>query len=237
MKIFYAILFSFFISSLHAEINVAVAANMRETADLLVAEFQKTNDVKINIISASSGELYHQIVNGAPFQVFISADTDYPNKLYKEQLTIGEPYVYAYGLLVVAGQSIKIKSLTDIGGDNVSYIAIANPALAPYGKVAVEVLKKQNLLDSIKNKVVFGNSINEVNQLLLSNAVDIAFTAKSTVIFHKSLKYYEVSTHLYDPIPQAAVLLKSENDAELFFNFIKSDVAKNILSNSGYLIK
>ncbi|MCL2566780.1 MAG: molybdate ABC transporter substrate-binding protein [Alphaproteobacteria bacterium] len=241
MKILYTLLFSFLLSSLHAEINLAVAANMRETMDLLVAEFQKTSDVKINIISGASGELFHQISNGAPFQLFISADTEYPKKLSQKKLTLDEPYIYAYGLLVIAGKNIKIKSLEDITNKKISYIAIANPNLAPYGTKAMEILKNQNLLDKIKTKIIFGNSINDVNQLLLSGAVDIAFTNKSAVVLHQSLKYFEIPTDIYKPIPQAMVLIKNNDskivsEARLFYDFMKSQNAKQILINSGYLI-
>ncbi|MDR0484001.1 MAG: molybdate ABC transporter substrate-binding protein [Alphaproteobacteria bacterium] len=233
-----------FFSKCYAEINIAVAANMKGTADLLIKEFNKNHDIKINVISASSGELFHQISNSAPFQLFISADTNYPDMLVKNNLTTDDPYIYAYGLLVIAlaNKNIEINDITDINNKKISYIAIANPNLAPYGKVAMEILKEQNLYDKIKDKIILGNSINEVNQLVFSKSVDIAFTNKSALVLDKSLKYYEIPTNLYSPIPQSLVLIKTNNkkvaqEAKMFYDFLKSIEAKKILINSGYLVK
>lgn len=246
MKLFCSIILILFISSFaKAEINIAVAANMKGTADLLVTDFNKIHkNIKVNIVSASSGELYQQIINGAPFQLFISADTSFPEKIVEKKLSQNKPHIYAYGQLVIAipNSKIVINNINDITNTDIQYIAIANPKLAPYGKVAMEILNNQKLYDKIKNKIVSGNSLNDINQLVFSKSVDIAFTNKSALILQNDVKYYEIPTSLYNPIPQGMVLIKTEDktkstEANTFYNFIKSSEGKQILVNSGYIVK
>ena len=229
-----------------AAINVATAANMKETAKVLAKEFFKKYAIKVNIISGASGNLYQQIINGAPFEVFISADTNYPNNILKNNYNANQPKIYAYGklVIVVSNKDVTINNIYDINSKNIQHIAIANPKVAPYGKEAINILKKYNLDKQLKDKIVYAPSINAVNELTFSKAVDIAFTSKSALVLHSdnTIRYYEVPTNLYNLIPQAVVLIRTSNkekakEAELFFNFMFSKAGSKILENSGYIVK
>lgn len=226
------------------ELRVAVAANAQFVTQALKKVFEKETGIKTTLIVSSSGKLTAQIRQGAPFDVFLSADMKYPENLYKNGLAAEEPKVYAYGKLVLwtldnTDLSKGIRAISDHG---VTRIAIANPQTAPYGVAAVEALKKANLYDNVKTKLVYGESISQVNQYLLSGAADIALTAKS-VVLSPGLKqkghWTEVDRDLYEPIKQGVIIIKTakKNEAGKFYQFLFSKKAKAIFENYGYLIK
>jgi molybdate transport system substrate-binding protein len=229
------------------KVTVAVANNMQYAIEEIVVEFEKKYNVNVEVSASSSGTLTTQIKQGAPFDVFISANMKYPNVLFYDDLAIEPPKVYASGSLVLwtldnVDISEGIKSLV---ADEFKKVAIANPETAPYGIAAVEAMKNANLYDTLKSKLIWGEGIGQVNQYIKSKSVEAGITSKS-VLFSKKIKekgsHVEIDKTLYKPISQGIVLLKSgkENNlknAELFYNFMFSEEVKSILTKFGYEVK
>ncbi|QKF58160.1 molybdate ABC transporter substrate-binding protein [Aliarcobacter lanthieri] len=229
-------------------VNIAVAANVSYAINDLIAEFNKTNpDTKIEVVLGASGKFTAQIQNGAPFDIFMSADMKFPETLYKEKLTATEPVVYAQGSLAMlsAKEMDFSKGIEVVINDNIKRVAIANPKTAPYGTAAVEALKNANILDKVENKFVYAESISQAVTYALT-AADVGFIAKSLLYEDKMAKYKEnvhwvsVDPKLYTPIDQGIVVLNKAKDnaeAKAFYEFILSDKAKEIFKNFGYLVK
>lgn len=227
-------------------VRVAVAANAQFVMEELEAVFEKETGVELETIINSSGKITTQIQQGAPFDVFLSADMHYPDVLFKEGLTTAAPKIYAYGALVVWGigatkPTIDLLFLTQ---PSIKKIAIANPKLAPYGVAAQEALRHYGLFEKTQSKWVMGESISQVNQYILSQAVEVGFTAKS-VVLDPSLKgqgtWIEIDPRTYSPIAQGVVLLKKKNAepslaARRFYDFLFSKRAQAIFRKFGYRI-
>ncbi|GAB4022854.1 molybdate ABC transporter substrate-binding protein [Spirosoma koreense] len=223
-------------------LRVAVAANAQFVMEKLRVAFQQKTGLTVETIVNSSGKLTTQIQQGAPYDVFLSADMTYPQTLHQQGLTTAAPVVYAYGTLVLwtAGDMPLVADLKMLVNPAVRHIAIANPATAPYGEAAVSALKQKQLLKKVQPKVVYGESIAQVNQYILSGAAEVGFTAKS-VVLDSSLKarghWIELPTTGYKPIAQGVVVLKRSNQrkaAEQFVLFLRSPVARRILQQFGY---
>ncbi len=228
-------------------LHIAVAADAQFVAAALKKSFEKTDRVPIEIIVGSSGKLTAQIEQGAPYDIFMSADMRYPDALYKEGNTMGSPRIYAFGKLVL--WTIKRNNLNSgiqiLNQPFIKTIAIANPATAPYGRAATEALKKRGIFNSVENKIVYGESTAQVNQYLLSGAADIAFTGKSVVespALKNKGKWIEVPDDLYQPIAQGVVILKHARSdglqaASAFYHFLFSNEGRAIFKSFGYRIK
>ncbi len=226
------------------ELRIAVAANAQFVTQALKKVFEEESGIKTTLIVSSSGKLTAQIKQGAPFDVFLSADMKYPETLYKEGDAADKPEVYAYGKLVLwtFGDIDLSKGINAIKDQKITKFAIANPQTAPYGVAAVEALKKAGLYDNVKSKLVYGESISQVNQYLLSGAADIALTAKSVVLspaMKSKGKWVEVDDTLYEPIAQGVVITKAaqKKEANKFYKFLFSKKAQVIFEKYGYLIK
>eukprot|EP01037_Dinobryon_pediforme_P017248 gene17248-17438_t len=182
--IFALICFLIFSGSVFSQnIKVAAAANLQAVIKVLQADFKKKTGIEIEPIVGSSGNLVAQIKNGAPFDVFLSADMSFPETLYKDGLSKKSPIVYAQGSLIICSNQ-------DVGFENwervllthrVQKIAIANPAIAPYGKAADEALKSKGILNDVKSKVVTGESISQVNTYITTGVADVGFTTQALV--------------------------------------------------------
>ena len=241
------ILLLFFLSiSLFGEtINLALSANVSYAMDSIKEEFQRLYpSIKIRVIIGSSGKLTAQIKNGAPYDVFMSANMKYPKALYKDNLAITKPIVYAQGSLSFLSVKERdfSKGLKLLKSSRISKIAIANPHTAPYGQASYEALGNYGILDSIQKKIVYGESATQTLSYTMI-AVDIGFIATSSLYSPKLRKYvkgkhYEdVDPSLYTPIDQGIVILKNakyKKSVEKFYNFILSDNAKMIFQEYGY---
>ena len=230
------------------EIKIAVAANVSYAIDPLKKAFHEMHpDTKIEVILGSSGKLTAQIKNGAPYELFLSANMKYPEALYKEGIAVTEPLIYAQGAL--AYLSVKQrdfnKSMSLLTNDNINKIAIANPKTAPYGAAAVEALKNANIYEFVKEKLVYGESISQT-VTYATTAADIGFIAKSSLFspqmshFKKGINWIEVDERLYTPIDQGMVILKKgqENvEVKDFYDFMLSQAARDILKNYGYRVE
>jgi len=225
------------------KIRVAVAANAQFAAQLLKETFEKKTNTEIELIVSSSGKISTQIQQGAPYDVFLSADTKYPLALSRAGLTQGQPKIYAYGTLVLwTNQNIVLtKGINVLRDVKVKRIAIAHAQLAPYGEAALKALTYYNLATVVKPKLIYAESIAQVNQYILSGAADVGFTAKSVVLEpHMQGKghWMELDAAACPRIAQSAVLLKSARDkvtAQQFYKFLYSPQAKAIFKRYGYL--
>lgn len=240
--------FILFSTSLFAgNINIAVAANVSYAIDDLKKEFKKLHpNTNIRVTLGGSGKLTAQIKFGAPYQIFMSANMLYPNSLYKENIAITKPIIYAQGSLAILSNK-KQDFSEDINlttNPKIKKIAIANPKTAPYGKATVEALKNAKIYKSIKKKFVYGESISQTVSYTVT-ATDIGFIAKSSlyspkmVQFKKGIHWIDVDSKLYTPINQGIVILKDGKDnseVKAFYDFILSKKAKEILKDFGYLV-
>jgi len=242
--VFYILLLT--ISSFaQTKLTVAAAANVQYVLNELVKDFDSSTGIKTDIILNSSGKLTAQIKEGAPYDVFVSADMKYTEELYKSGFAIDSPKVYANGLLVLWTTQTGIKPASDLKvltSGAVKKIAIANPQTAPYGVASLEAMKYYKVYDNVKDKLVYGESISQTNQYVISGSADIGFTAKSIVLADEMKgkgTWIDIDRKAYKPIQQGAVILKHGNEtnseaAKKFYDYLYSNRAKNILKKYGY---
>ena len=229
------------------ELRVAVASNFLLPIKELSSEFEKNSANKIVVISASTGKLYAQIKQGAPFDILLAADSLRPELLEKEGIGIsGSRFTYAVGRLALWSTYTKFFLRNDLKIFNQKkfrYIAIANPKTAPYGKAAKQVLRKKGFWDQLQAKLVRGENISQTFQFLVTGNADIGFIALSQLRKNqKELKGYSwtIPSEWHDPIRQQAILLKraKRNKTALeFLNFIKSNRVQKIIESYGYSIE
>ncbi|WP_336703231.1 molybdate ABC transporter substrate-binding protein [Chryseobacterium indologenes] len=222
-------------------VSVAAAANLRDVLEELKEAYIKENSGrKVEISFASSGLLVQQILNGAPFDLFLSADSSFPEKLKRNNKTFGNSSVYTYGRIALWSSNLDVsEGLKVVLNPKVRKIAIANPKLAPYGKNTVEALKKSGLYTIIEHKIVWAENINQAAQFAASGNADVAFVALSNVMGKEMTgkgKFYELSDNESSPIPQSGIILKEKKttEAQLFFDFIRSEKSKRIWKKYGY---
>lgn len=232
-------------SALRAEtLTVAVAANMQYAFEALAAEFRQQTGITIQAIYGSSGKLSAQIQHGAPYDLFISADTSYPESVERSGLAAQAPRVYAYGKLVLwTMRKLPLDArLTQLNDPRIQRIALPNPEVAPYGREALRALDAGNLGAALKSKLVYGESIGQAAQYIYTGAVDVGFTALAVVrapeMQDKGV-WVEVDPTLYTPIAQALVLLKSgvarhPQTAPQLMEYLFSPAARAVLSRYGY---
>lgn len=230
------------------QINVAVAANVSYAVKDLVKEFNKTNpDTEVIVTLGSSGKFVAQIKNGAPYQMFMSADMKFPQTLFDENIAVAKPELYAQGsLAMLSSKELNFKKGINLITDaSVSKIAVANPKTAPYGTAAIEAIKNAKIYDSVENKFVYAESISQA-VAYATTAADIGFIAKSSLYDEKMAQYKEnvhwisVDPSLYTPIDQGAVILnnaKENKEVKAFYDFILSARAKEIFKAYGYMTK
>lgn len=230
-------------SALAAETKVAVSANFTEPAKAIAAQFEAKTGDKVVLSFGSSGQFYTQIANGAPYEVFLSADSERPIKAQAEGLAVaGTRFTYATGRLVLWSRT---PGLVDAKGavlakGGFEKLAIADPKAAPYGLAAVETLNKLKLYDTLKPKIVTGSSITQAFQYVQTGAAEVGFVALSQVINERGGSRWIVPANDHTPIDQQAVLLKTGADsatAKAFLRYLKSNDAKAIIRRYGYEVR
>ena len=227
------------------EITVAAAADLNYALKEIAQKFESQTGKKVQITFGSSGNFFTGIQNGAPYDVFFSADIDYPRKLEAAGLTVpGTLYQYAVGRIVlwVPNQS-KLnlnQGLAVLTDPSVRKIAIANPQHAPYGRAAVAALRSTNLYDRVSSKFVMGENISQTAQFVQSGNADIGIIALSLAkgpAMANAGRYHMIPSDTYPPIEQAAVVLKSAKDqaaARQFLDFVKSHTGSEVLARYGF---
>lgn len=222
-----------------AEIHVAVASNFNATFDKIAAVYSAETGVKLLTSYASTGKLYTQVVNGAPFDLLLAADTETPLKLEREgQTVIGARATYAIGHLVLWSprQGLVDDKGAVLRGAGFARLAIANPKTAPYGLAAQQVLTKLGLWDSLRARMVTGENIAQAYQYASSGNAQLAFVAKSQVLDVAGSEW-QVPQNLYDPLAQDMVILKQgQGDIQVrkLFDFLLGKKARKIMVDGGY---
>lgn len=226
-----------------AEIRVAAAANVGYVFDELKKEFLKDRlDDKIEVTLGSSGKLNSQIKAGADYAIFMAANMDFANDLYENNFTTTEAEIYTQGVLVAFSVTPREwnEDLSYLKDDSIKKIAIANNKTAPYGIAAYEALGRVGILNSIESKLVFADTVGNILPLTIAQA-DIGFMPRSGLVgkdeYVEGKNFVNVSQELYTPLDQGMVILKPYADDKLtndFYNFLKSDKAKEIFLVNGY---
>jgi molybdate transport system substrate-binding protein len=231
--------------SVAQEIVVAAAADLQFAMQDISARFQKETGKTVKPIYGSSGNFFQQIQNGAPFDVFFSANLDYPKKLEAAGLTDpGSYYSYAKGKIVIwvpkeskLDLSSGVQALLD---PSIKKIAIANPQHAPYGQAAVAAMQKENVYEKVKDKFVLGENISQTASFVASGAADVGIVALSLALspnMKDKGRYAEVPGAEYPPIEQACVILgssKNKETARQFLSFVKTAPIADLLRSYGF---
>lgn len=226
--------------SRESALTIAVASNMQFAMVEIVDAFEQQAIISCATVVSSSGKLTAQISQGAPYDVFVSADMKYPEVLFGAGLTKQQPAVYAYGKLVMWSAIEGLQpSINQLRSPEVKHVALPNPKTAPYGIAAMEVLKHHNILESIQKKLVYGENISQTNQFIISKSAEIGFTAKSVVLSHQMNEkgsWVELDQNLYTPLAQGVVVLDNERGhlSKQFFDYLFSPEAREILQKFGY---
>jgi molybdate transport system substrate-binding protein len=229
------------------EITVAAAADLTFAFKDIAAKFQTQTGDSVKLSFGSSGNFFSQIQNGAPFDLFFSADISYAKKL--DAAGLAEPgslYEYAVGKIVLwvpAESKLDVsKGMSVLTDPAIHKIAIANPEHAPYGRAAMAAIKHDGLDDTIKDKVVLGENISQTAQFVQSGNADIGFIALSLALaptMKDKGKYFEIPTDDYPAIEQAAIILKSskkKDSAKKFIAFMKDPATTDIMQNYGFVV-
>ncbi|MFT5544278.1 MAG: molybdate transport system substrate-binding protein [Kangiellaceae bacterium] len=220
--------------------RVAVASNFINPMKELISAFEKQTSYQIVVSYSASGKLYAQIINGAPFHLFLSADQAKPSAIVENNRgTNSHRFTYAIGQLVLwsANNQLIDNSPKVLEQLNFRKLALANPKFAPYGQAAVDVLEKLDLMAKSKPKWVMGESITQAFQFTATGNADLGFISFSQKPKHGS--YWVIPESLYTPIKQDVILLNNgkENTAAVaFFEYLKSNEAKNIIQSHHYKV-
>lgn len=245
-RLFFLLLLTLIVATTSAQkINVAAAANLRDVLEEIKTAYLKTRPkASINLTFGSSGTLVQQLSNGASFDLFLSADNEYPLKLKEKGLTTGAMQTYAFGKLAMYSTSIDVttKGLDALKDEAVKKIALANPSTAPYGERAQALLKSKGYYERVKDKLVFGENISQAAQFAFTGNAEIGFIALSLAMAPdmKGKGYcYVIPTNLYEPIEQTCILIKKSvlnTEAIKFRNFILSPLTKPLWEKYGYAV-
>lgn len=224
-------------------VQVAVAANFTAPMQKIAADFEKATGHTAQLAFGSTGKFYAQIKNGAPFEIFLSADEETPAKLEKEGAAVaGSHFTYAVGRLVLwSAKSDYVDGKGEVlKHGNFLHLALANPKTAPYGAAGLEVLKKLGVLDAVQARIVQGENIAQTHQFVATGNAELGFVALSQVYKDGKMapgSAWIMPASLYAPIRQDAVLLakgKANTAAEALLNYLKGDKAKTVIKSFGY---
>ena len=226
-------------------VNVAVASNFHGTAQVLTERFRQDSHHNVRISTGASGKLYAQILHGAPFDVFLSADGLRPEKLEEQGLAVpGTRFVYAQGQLILWSQREQLKDvdcLQCLKSLHFDHLAIANPDTAPYGAAAKDWLQKLDLWESAKSLLVTGENIGQAFHFAASRNAALGLVAASQLANEamQGTCHYFVPVNEHRPIRQQAVLINRARDnkaAIAFLTFLKSEEAAEIIRQRGYIL-
>jgi molybdate transport system substrate-binding protein len=219
---------------------VAIASSLLLPFQEIEDEFEKQNEIEIDLISGASGSLTTQILNGAPYDLFISADKAFPARLFTEGLTLKEPNELFSGQVYLwSKHEIKNDVSAFLQSSNYRRIAIANPELAPYGKASKDWLIHFGIWTHIEPKLVFGNAISQINHYITTNVMDLAFSSNSAA-YSDQLKNrgYWVKINDAALVPYFSVVIKSTNEPELanqFIDYLSGEKVGKVLSSYGFI--
>ena len=238
---FFAIALSGIVASpaIADQTNVAVAANFTDAAKEIAAAFKAETGHEAILSFGATGQLFTQITQDAPFEVFLSADAERPAKALADGLAVeGSGFTYAIGNIVLWSASTDlVKGAETLKEGSFQKIALADPATAPYGAAAVEAMKALGVHDALQPKFVQGKTIAQTYQFVATGNAELGFVALAQVIMAGKGSRWDVPADLYSPINQDAVLLKrgeTNAAAVAFLDFLKSPGGKAIIAKYGY---
>jgi molybdate transport system substrate-binding protein len=227
------------------DLTVAAAADLQFAMQDISTRFQKETGKKVNVIYGSSGNFFQQIQNGAPFDLFFSANLDYPKKLEAAELTEKDScYQYASGKIVLwvpSESKVDLNSgLKTLLDPAIKKIAVANPEHAPYGQAAIAAMQKEGVYDKVSDRLVLGENISQTASFVVSGAADAGVVALSLALspnMKEHGRYVEIPAADYPPIQQACVVLKSSKNKEgarQFMTFFKTAEVQDLLKSYGF---
>jgi molybdate transport system substrate-binding protein len=229
------------------KISVAAASDLKFALDSIISVYQKQHpSEKIQVTYGSSGKFYEQIQYNAPFDLYFSADVDYPKKLKEQGLTISDVKTYGIGRIVIWSKKTdpNKEKMNSLLNPNLNKIAIANPDHAPYGEKAKQSMQYYKIYDQVKSKFVYGENISQTAQFVQLGAADIGIVALSLALSPTMQKaggkYYVIPKESHKPLEQGYVILKqakNNQNALKFYNFIASPTAIAILTHFGFTQK
>lgn len=228
-------------------VTIAAAADLMYAMNEIVANFEKATGCILRVSTGSSGNFLSQIENGAPFDVFFSADIEYPRKLETEGLAVtGSTYLYAVGKIVLW---VRNDSRLDIGrgvavlrDSSVHKVAIANPQHAPYGRAAEQALQKAGVYDAIKARLVLGENISQAAEFVESGNADAGILALSLALspeLKEKGRFWRIPEDLYTPIQQGVVLIRASQNpqgARAFLEYVKTPAMAALLERYGFVL-
>ncbi len=222
------------------ELRVAVASNFAPALEQLAEEFAAQSGHHLVLITGATGQQYAQIINGAPFAMFLSADSERPKQLEAEGHAVaGSRFTYAIGKLVLWSAD---PTLVDANGDilekgNFRHLAIANPALAPFGLAAKQVLETRKLWEQLQTRIVQGENITQTLQFVQTGNAELGFIAYSQWLqlgTEQKGSVWKVPAELHAPIIQQGIILKDSEAARAFAAFIQSASSRKHIVAQGY---
>jgi molybdate transport system substrate-binding protein len=228
-------------------VTVAAASDLTYAMNEIAANFEKATGCTVRLSMGSSGNFLSQIENGAPFDVFFSADIAYPKKLETEGLAaLGSTYLYAIGKIVLwtrKDSRVDIgKGFSALRDPAVQKIAIANPEHAPYGRAAEEALRQSGVYEAVKNRLVFGENISQAAEFVESGNADAGIVALSLVLspaMKDKGRAWNIPENLYTPIQQGAVAIRAAANpqgAQQFLDYIKLPATAALLERNGFVL-
>jgi molybdate transport system substrate-binding protein len=233
--------------SVAEEITIAAASDLNFAFKEVVAEYEKATGNHVKLTLGSSGNFFAQIQNGAPFDLYFSADIAYPRKLEEAGLTVpGSLYQYAVGRIVLWASNRShldlSKGLEILREQTIKKIAIANPKHAPYGRAAVAAMEHAQVYDRVKDKLVLGENISQAAQFVESGAADVGIIALSLALappMQAAGHYWGIPADAHPPIEQGAVMLmsgKNHESAKAFLSFIQGVEGQAMMKRYGFII-
>lgn len=221
--------------------TIAVATNFKTTLEHLESDFEARSGYTIEIVSGSTGKLYAQIINGAPYDVFLAADQARPERLVAEgQAVPMSRFTYAVGILALWSPTDPDVTPDTLIETDITRLALANPDLAPYGLAAAQLLERLRLDEQLRPKFVFGENVGQTFAFIRTGNAQIGFVSAAQVLAlpeNTEGSAWFVPPQLHDPISQDAVLLsrgEANAAARAFLTYLKSDPAREIIRRSGY---
>jgi molybdate transport system substrate-binding protein len=229
------------------EIAIAAASDLNFAIKDVIAEYEKATGNHVKLSLGSSGNFYAQIQNGAPFDLYFSADIGYPKKLEEAGLTVpGSLYRYAIGRIVLwtnhSSRRDVSKGLDLLRDAAVKKIAIANPKHAPYGRAAVSAMQHFKVYDEAKDRLILGENISQAAQFIESGACDVGVIALSLALaptMKAAGTYWEIPADAHPPLEQGAAILKSskqQKTAQQFLEFLQGAQGQEIMKRYGFTL-
>lgn len=230
----------------HAQdLTIAAASDLQLVFPEVVAAFEKETGRKVRVTYGSSGNFFAQIQNGAPFDLFFSADVDYPRRLVVAGFAQTEPQVYGIGRIVLwvpkdSKLDLEGPALKALLAPEVKRIAIANPAHAPYGRAAKAALERAGLWARVQTKLVVGENVSQTAHFVRSGNADVGIIALSLALSDRMKgvgRYWEIPEEMYPRLEQAAVITKAAKDlaaAREFLAFMQREKSRAIMARFGF---